>query len=407
MSNGFDVKSVREDFPILSQTVRGKPLVYLDSAATSQKPIQVIEAVSRYYQSINANVHRGAHFLSEQATEAFESARQKVASFINAPAAKECIFTRGTTEAINLVASSFGQGLKAGDEVLISHLEHHSNIIPWQLLCERQGLSLKVAPITEQGEIDLTAFKALLSDRTRMVALNHISNALGTINPIKEMIALAKEQGATVLVDGAQALPHQRVDVQALGADFYAFSGHKMFAPTGIGVLWGRAALLEKMPPYQGGGEMISSVTFAKSEYAPLPHKFEAGTPNIAGAIGLSAAIDYLNGLDMQVVQAYETSLLEYASNQLLDDPSIRIIGQARKKVSVISFTLKNIHPHDIGTILDSEGIAVRSGHHCAMPVMDFFKVPATVRASLSFYNTKDEVDALCAGLQKVKKVFA
>ena len=402
----FDVTSIRNDFPILQEQVHGHPLAYLDNAATTQKPTAVIQALTDYYQTMNANVHRGAHHLSEKATLAYEQARTLCQQFIHAAVPEEIIFCRGTTEAINLVASSYGQSLRAGDEVLISALEHHSNIVPWQLLCQRSGAILKVAPINERGEIVLDEFKALLSERTKIVAINHISNALGTINPVKEMIAWAHAVGAVVLVDGAQAVAHTLVDVQDLDCDFYAASGHKMYGPTGIGFLYGKRALLDAMPPYQGGGEMIRQVSFEKTTYAPLPYKFEAGTPNIADAIGLGAAITYLNAMDRPAAFAYEHELLKYATEQAEAFPGLRIIGTAAEKISILSFVLDIAHAHDIGTILDQQGIAVRTGHHCAMPVMRWFDVPATVRASFSFYNTKAEIDRLFVALQAVRKLF-
>lgn len=406
-NNHFDVEKVRKDFPILSSSVRGTPLIYLDNAATSQTPLAVINAIDDYYQSSNANVHRGVHFLSEKATAQYEGARQLVANFINAESTKECIFTRGTTESINLVANSFVLPmLREGDEILVTHLEHHSNIVPWQIICEQVGAKLVAAPINQEGEVLLNEFERLISTKTKFIAISHISNALGTINPIKKMIDMAQRASVPVLVDGAQAVPHQAVDVKALGCDFYAFSGHKMYGPTGIGVLWGREQLLESMQPYMGGGDMISYVTFEKSDYADLPYKFEAGTPNIAGAIGLGAAITYLNSVGLDIIDDYETQLLNYATDALSQLKGFRVIGTAKKKAGVLSFIHETIHPHDMGTILDSSGIAIRSGHHCAMPIMDFFDVPATTRASFSFYNTFDEIDALMSGLKKVVEIF-
>lgn len=397
----------KEDFPILSQHVHDKPLVYLDNAATTQKPLPVIHAIDEYYCTTNANVHRGVHYLSEQATAAYEGARRKVVDFINASSIKECIFTRGTTEAINLVAHAFVlPKLKAGDEVLITYLEHHSNIVPWQLVCQKTGATLVAAPIDLNGDVELEAFKNLISEKTKFIAFGHISNALGTINPVNEMIALAKQANIPVLIDGAQAVPHQQVDVQALDCDFYAFSGHKMYGPTGIGVLWGKERLLEQMEPYQGGGDMISYVTIAKSQFAPLPCKFEAGTPNIAGAIGLAAAIDYIDEIGYPMIQKIEAELLKYATEAFTALEGFKIIGTAKEKASVLSFVHEHIHSHDIGTILDSEGVAVRTGHHCAMPVMDFFDVAATTRASFAFYNTRQDIDALIGGLAKVLEVF-
>ncbi|MCG8434843.1 MAG: cysteine desulfurase, partial [Gammaproteobacteria bacterium] len=377
-----DVERIRKDFPILHQDVRGKPLVYLDNAATAQKPQAVIDAVANYYCSDNANVHRGVHALSERATAEYEGARTKLKQYINARSTKEIVFTRGTTESINLVAQSYGRGtFKPGDEILITRMEHHSNIVPWQLLCEQTGAILKIAPINTDGELIVEEFEKLLSERTRMVAIGHISNALGSINPVKKIIALARAWEVPVLIDGAQALPHGRVDMQELDCDFYALSSHKMFGPTGIGALYAKESLLEKMPPYQGGGEMIKMVNFDRTVYNDLPHKFEAGTPNIAGAVGLGAVVDYLSAIDMQALAAYERELLQYATEQLSAVPGLRIIGTAKEKTAVISFTVEGIHPHDLGTIVDNEGVAIRTGHHCAMPVMEFFNVPATSRA--------------------------
>jgi cysteine desulfurase/selenocysteine lyase len=388
--------------------VHGHSLVYLDNAATSQKPRAVTDALVRYYEGENANIHRGVHYLSQVATEEFEKARETVRAFVNAADAKEIIFTRGTTEAINLVAQTYGRvHVGAGDEVLITAMEHHSNIVPWQMLCEEKGAKLRVAPMNDDGELLLEDFKKLLGPRTKMVAVGHVSNALGTINPLKEMIAAAHAQGIPVLVDGAQAVPHLKVDVQDLDADFYAFSGHKMYGPTGIGVLYGKAALLEAMPPYQGGGDMISSVTFEKTIYNKLPHKFEAGTPDMAGVAGLKAAIEYMNGIGIEKIAAHEHDLLEYATEAVGALPGVRLIGTAREKASVLSFVLDEVHPHDIGTILDQQGIAVRTGHHCAQPVMERFGIPATVRASFAMYNTRAEVDALVRGIRKVREVFA
>ncbi|BAK76993.1 cysteine desulfurase, SufS subfamily [Pseudogulbenkiania sp. NH8B] len=403
---GFDVARWRQDFPILSHTVHGKPLVYLDNAATSQKPQSVIETETRYYGEINANVHRGVHTLSQRATEAFEAARDTVRRFINAARREEIVFVRGTTEAINLVAASFGQRLRPGDEILITEMEHHSNIVPWQLLCERSGATLRVAPIDGAGELRLDEFARLLGPATRLVAVTQLSNALGTVNPVRQLIELAHAAGAVVLVDGAQAVAHQPVDVQALDCDFYAFSGHKLYGPTGIGVLYGKAALLESMPPYQGGGDMIRQVSFAGTTYNDLPYKFEAGTPNIAGAIGLGAAIDYLNTLGLPAVAAHEQALLAAATAQAMQIPGLRLIGTARDKASILAFTLEGVHPHDVGTILDLEGVAVRAGHHCAMPVMAHFGLPATVRASFALYNTAEEVDVLMHAIRKAREVF-
>jgi cysteine desulfurase/selenocysteine lyase len=404
----FDVEKIRKDFPILKTKVHGHSLVYLDNAATSQKPQSVIDALVRYYESENANIHRGVHYLSQIATEAFEQARETVRAFVNAARASEIIFTRGTTEAINLVAQSYGRAnVGAGDEVLITAMEHHSNIVPWQMLCEEKGAKLRVAPMNDEGELVLEEFRKLLNPRTKVVAVGHVSNALGTINPLKQMIAMAHALGIPVVVDGAQAVPHLAVDVQDLDADFYTFSGHKMYGPTGIGVLYGKTALLEAMPPYQGGGDMISSVTFEKTTYNKLPHKFEAGTPDMAGVVGLKAAIEYMNGVGIATIAAHEHELLEYATNVIGALPGVRLIGTAREKASVLSFVLDEVHPHDIGTILDQEGIAVRTGHHCAQPVMERFHIPATVRASFAVYNTKAEVDALARAIEKVHEVFA
>ena len=404
----LDVDRVRKDFPVLEREVHGKPLAYLDNAATSQKPRAVIDALTHYYSRYNANIHRGVHTLSEEATVAYEAARDKVRDFIRAPSSEEIVFTRGTTEAINLVAQSYLRPrVREGDEILISQMEHHSNIVPWQLVREQTGAVLKVAPINERGEIELEQFSNLLGPRTRLVALAHVSNALGTINPVQEMVQLARERGVPVLLDGAQAVPHLPVDVQELGCDFYAFSGHKMYAPTGIGALYGRRELLEEMGPYQGGGEMILSVTFEKTTYNRVPHKFEAGTPNIAGAIGLGTAIDYLLGLDLQAVRAHEDELLEYATKEVSKVPSVRLIGTAASKTGVLSFLLGEIHAHDVGTVLDQEGIAVRTGHHCAQPVMDRFGVTATARASFAVYNTTEEVDRLVEGLHRTLEIFS
>jgi cysteine desulfurase/selenocysteine lyase len=403
----LDVAAIRRDFPILHQTVNGKPLVYLDNAASSQRPKSVIDAISRYYEHDHANVHRGVHTLSQRATDAFEGARETVRRFINARDSKEIIFTRGTTEAVNLVAQSFLRtGFQPGDEILISALEHHANIVPWQLLREQIGAVLKVIPIDEQGEVDFIEFQKLIGPRTRLLALAHVSNALGTIVPVEKFIAVAKQHGVPVLLDGAQAIPHTAVDVQALGCDFYCFSSHKMLGPTGMGVLYGKRELLEAMPPWQGGGDMILSVSFEKTTFNQLPWKFEAGTPHISGAVGLAAAIDYLEKIGMERIAAYEHELLVYATERLSQLPGLRIVGTAPDKAAVVSFTLDGIHPHDIGTILDTEGVAIRTGHHCAMPVMDFFKIPATARASMSFYNTREEIDRLVAALEQTRKVL-
>jgi cysteine desulfurase / selenocysteine lyase len=404
----FDVLALRRDFPILAEQVHGKPLVYFDNGATSQKPRSVIDAVARYYAVENSNIHRGVHSLSERATAAYEAARDKVRRFVNARSDKEIIYVRGTTEAINLVAQSYGRAfLKAGDEIIVSAMEHHSNIVPWQMLCEQVGARLKVIPINHDGELIVEEYRRLLNSRTKFVAVTHVSNALGTVVPAKEIVALAHDRGVPVLLDGAQAVPHLKVDVQDLGCDFYAFSGHKMFGPTGVGVLYGRAELLEKMPPYQGGGDMISLVTFEKTHYNVLPYKFEAGTPHISGGIGLGAAIDYLNLLDWPQVMAHEQDLLNYATAALAEIDQLKIIGTAKEKAGVLSFVFDHIHAHDMGTILDQEGVAVRAGHHCAMPVMQRFGVPATTRASFAFYNTKEEVDVLVRAIRRALKVFS
>ena len=404
----FDASKVREEFPALAQTVKGKPLVYLDNAATTQKPLQVIDAMSRYYKLDNANIHRGVHELSERATESYEAVREKVKRFINAADAREIVFVRGTTEGINLVAQTYGKSnLRQGDEILISGLEHHSNIVPWQMLCGEKGTNLKVAPINDDGEILLVEYQKLLTERTKLVALGHVSNALGTVNPIGAMISMAHKAGIPVLVDGAQAMAHTRVDVRELDADFYVFSGHKMFGPTGIGILYGKEEFLNAMPPYQGGGDMIKSVSFEKTVYNDLPYKFEAGTPNIAGTIGLGAAVDYLSKFQIEDVENHERAVLSYATDVLGSIEGVRLIGTAREKLGVVSFLLDDVHPHDIGTILNEEGIAIRTGHHCAQPVMLRFGIPATARASIALYNTKEEVDALARGIQRVKEVFS
>jgi cysteine desulfurase/selenocysteine lyase len=403
----FDVNAVRRDFPILAQSVNGKPLVYLDNAASSQRPHAVIDAISHYYEHDHANVHRGVHVLSQRATDAYEGSREVIRRFIHAADTKEIVFTRGTTEAVNLVAQSFLRPtLAAGDEILISALEHHANIVPWQLLCEQTGAKLRVIPIDQRGVIDFAAFDTLIGPQTKLLALAHVSNALGTSVPVAKYVAVAKRHGVPVLLDGAQAIPHAPIDVQALGCDFYCFSGHKMLGPTGIGVLYGRKDLLERMPPWQGGGDMILSVTFEKTTFNQLPWKFEAGTPHIAGAIGLAAAIRYLEAIGMDRIAAYEHELLTYATERLSQLPGLRIVGTAPEKAAVISFVLDGIHPHDIGTILDTEGVAIRTGHHCAMPVMDFFKVPATARASFAFYNTFEEIDRLVAALEHTRRLL-
>ena len=403
----FDVEKVRKDFPILGRRIYDRPLVYLDNAATSQKPQVVIDAIERYYASENSNIHRGVHFLSQRATCAYEGARSKVRAFLNASEDREVLFTHGTTEGINLVAQTYGRRqVREGDEILISAMEHHSNIVPWQMLCEEKGAVLRVIPINDDGELLLDAYEKLLNKRTKLVSVVQVSNALGTVNPIQQIIKMAHRWNVPVLVDGAQAVPHLKVDVQDLDCDFYAFSGHKLYGPTGIGILYGKIGLLEAMPPYQGGGDMILSVTFEKTTYNELPYKFEAGTPHIAGGIGLGVAIDYVNEVGLEAIAAYEHELLTCATDALRRIPGVRLIGTAREKASVLSFTLDGIHPHDIGTILDREGIAIRTGHHCAQPVMQRFGVPATARASLAFYNTREDVDALVRGLHKVIEVF-
>lgn len=407
MSN-LNINAIRADFPILHQQINGHPLVYLDNAATSQKPRQVIDAVSHYYQHDNANIHRGVHKLSQRSTDLYESARGKVRQFLNAHSDKEIIFTRGATEAINLVAQSFVRpGLQAGDEILISHLEHHANIVPWQILCEQTGAKLKVIPMTQTGELDLTHFEEMLTERTRILAIGQVSNALGTINPVKSMTEKARAKNIPVLIDGAQAVPHMTVDVQDLDCDFYVFSGHKMFAPTGIGALYGREALLNAMPPYQGGGDMILSVSFDKTIYNELPAKFEAGTPHIAGVIGLGAAIDYMWQVGIDNIAAQEHHLLEIATGKIEALPGVNIIGTAAEKAAVISFMIEGVHPHDVGTIFDQQGVAIRTGHHCAQPVMEFYDIPATARASFAFYNSEEEVDALIHAIQKTQELFA
>ena len=406
-TEGFDVEKIREDFPILHQEVNGKPLVYLDNAATSQKPKSVIDSIEKYYRGYNSNIHRGVHTLSENATEAYESARIKVRDFIHANSTKEIVFVRGATEAINLVAQSFGRNtLGSEDEIIITELEHHANIVPWQLLSQQTGAKLKYVPINDNGELVESEYKKLLNEKTRIVAVGHISNALGTINPIENMINLAHEYGAKVLIDGAQATSHTSVDVKKLDCDFYVFSGHKLFGPTGIGVLYGKEDLLEKMPPYQGGGDMIKMVTMKETQYNELPHKFEAGTPNISGVIGLGAAIDYVNKIGLENIGNHEKQLLDYANQMTSEITELKFIGTAKNKTSILSFTLDGIHPHDVGTILNNEGIAIRTGHHCAMPVMEYFQIPATSRASFSFYNTHAEVDVLIEGINKCSKVF-
>jgi cysteine desulfurase/selenocysteine lyase len=406
-STHYDVDRIREDFPILAREIRGKRLVYLDNAATTQKPRAVIDRIVRYYSEENSNVHRGVHYLSEVATAAYEGARTTVKRFINARDEKEIVFTKGTTDGINLVASAWGRrNVGEGDEILISSIEHHSNIVPWQLLCEEKGARLRIIPVSDAGELLLDEYEKLLTPRTKIVAVGHASNALGTINPIARMIAMAHANGSVVLIDGAQGVPHTVVDVRALDADFYAFSGHKVYGPTGVGVLYGKEALLEAMPPYQGGGDMILSVSFEKTTYNALPYKFEAGTPNIEGVIGLAAALDYVGSAGVEAIAAHEHDLHDYATTRLREIDGLRLIGTAREKASVISFTLEGVHPHDIGTILDQEGVAIRTGHHCAQPLMMRFNVPATGRASFGMYNTREEADALVAGLNKVIEVF-
>ena len=404
----FEIEQVRQDFPALSLRVHGKPLVYLDNAASTQKPEAVLDAADRCYREYYSNVHRGVHFLSQQATNAYEEARRKVQGFLGAARSEEIVFVRGATEGINLVAATFGRSrVKAGDEVLITEMEHHSNIVPWQMLCDAVGATLKVAPIDDRGEVILEEYEKLLGERTRLVAMVYISNALGTINPVARMIEMAHARGVPVLVDGAQAAPHVDVDVQALDCDFFVFSGHKMFGPTGIGALYGRWDLLRSMPPYEGGGEMIRSVTFAKTEYADPPARFEAGTPNIVGAIAMGAAVDYLQGIGLEAIGRYESGLLDYATEALSAVPGVRLVGTATHRASVVSFVIDGVHPHDVGTILDREGIAVRAGHHCAQPVMDHFGLPATVRASLALYNTRQEIDQLVSGVARVQEIFS
>jgi cysteine desulfurase/selenocysteine lyase len=403
----FDVQQRRRDFPLLGTEVRGRPLVYFDNAATTQKPRQVIEALSRFYETENANIHRGVYRLSELATEAYEAARVKAQRFVNAEAPTEIVFVRGTTEAINLVAHSRGRvAVGPGDEVLVTAMEHHSNIVPWQLLCEATGARLCVAPMDETGTLLVEEFERRLSPRTKLVAVVHVSNSLGTVNPVKQLTTVARERGITVVIDGAQAAPHLPIDVRDIGCDFYAFSGHKMFGPTGIGVLYGRRALLQEMPPYQGGGEMIRSVSFAQSTYAPPPARFEAGTPHIAGAIGLGSAMDYLTDVGWETIHRHERELLTYATERVSAVEGVRLVGTAANKASVVSFVMEGVHAHDIGTIVDQYGVAIRTGHHCTQPVMDFFDVPATARVSLAFYNTKEEIDALVNALHAVREVF-
>lgn len=397
----FDINKIRSDFPILSRKVNGQPLVYFDNAATSQTPKQVINAITDYYTRLNSNIHRGVHKLSQEATEAYEGARKKIQQHFNAAHTHEIIFTAGTTESINLIASGYTSLLKKGDELIISALEHHSNIVPWQMLCEKTGAKLKVIPMTQMGTLDINVLDSILSNKTRLVFVNHVSNALGTVNPIEEIITKAHNVGAEVLIDGAQACPHIKPDLQSLDVDYYVTSAHKLCGPTGIGMLYGKETLLNKLPPYQGGGEMIATVTFEKTTYADLPHKFEAGTPNISGGIAFGTALDYMNDIGFEAISAYEAELLDYATTALKELPGLKIYGEAPEKTAVISFNVKGIHPYDIGSILDQMGIAVRTGHHCAQPIMDFYEIPGTIRASFSFYNTKEEVDRLLEGLRK------
>jgi cysteine desulfurase/selenocysteine lyase len=403
----LDIQKIRADFPILSQKVNGKPLVYFDNGATSQKPQVVIDSIAKYYQEINANIHRGVHTLSQLATDAYENSRGKIQQHINAKFAHEVLFTSGTTHGINLVANGFASLLKSGDEVLVSAMEHHSNIVPWQMLCEKTGAVLRVIPMNENGELIMTEFDKLLSNKTKIVTVNHISNALGTVNPIQYMIDKAHEFGAAILIDGAQAVPHLKPDVQELDCDFYVFSGHKICGPTGTGILYGKELWLNKLPPYQGGGEMIKEVTFEKTTYAELPHKFEAGTPNIAGGIALGTAIDYMNQVGFENIQIQEKELLDYGTKRLLEIEGLKIYGTAKEKTSVISFNIDGIHPYDIGTIIDKLGIAVRTGHHCAQPIMEFFKIPGTIRASFAFYNTKGEIDVFVEGVKRAQLMLS
>lgn len=403
----YDINKIREDFPILQKKVHDKQLVYLDNAATTQKPTYVIDKVNRYYSTMNANIHRGVHALSQEATEAFEGARIQIKQFINALGKNEIIFTRGTTEAINLVANSYGRkNINEGDEIIISHMEHHSNIVPWQLLCEEKNAKLRIIPVNEDGELIYEEFKKMINERTKFISLVYVSNSLGTINPVKRIVDHAHQFKIPVLLDAAQAVNHIKVDVQELDCDFLAFSGHKIYGPTGIGALYGKVELLESMPPYQGGGDMISKVTFEKTTYNELPHKFEAGTPDIAGAIGLGSAIEYINKIGIENIKEHESALLEYATEKISEIPGIRIIGKAKEKTSVLSFVLENVHPHDIGTFLDFEGVAIRTGHHCTQPLMQRFKIPATSRASFAMYNTKEEIDVLVNGVKKIIEVF-
>ncbi|MGE5246114.1 MAG: SufS family cysteine desulfurase [Betaproteobacteria bacterium] len=405
---GFDVQGARQDFPILREAVHGRPLVYLDNAATTQKPQVVVERLVRFYLQENANVHRGVHLLSERATDAYEDARTTVARFLHAADAKEIVFVRGTTEAINLVASTYGRThVGPGDEIVLTAMEHHSNIVPWQMLCEGTGARLRVVPMTDEGELRLDEYERLLSDRTKIVSVVHVSNALGTVNPVGDIVRIAHARGVPVLVDGAQAVAHMAVDVQALGCDFYAFSGHKVFGPTGIGVLYGRASLLQGMPPYQGGGDMISSVAFERTLYNAVPHRFEAGTPNVAGAVGLASALDYLRAKGIDGIAAHEHDVLAYGTDVLSQIPGLRLTGTAADKAGILAFVLEGVHPHDIGTILDREGVAIRTGHHCCQPLMERLGVPATARASLALYNTREEIDVMAAALHRAREVFA
>jgi cysteine desulfurase / selenocysteine lyase len=404
----FDVNKVRADFPILARKIHGKPLVYLDNAATTQKPQAVVDSLIYYYTAQNSNIHRGVHTLSEEATASYEESRATVQRFLNAADPREIIFVRGATEGINLVAQTWGRAnIRSGDEIVISAMEHHSNIVPWQILCEQQGANLRVAPVNDAGELLVDEFEKLLGPKTKLVAMSHVSNALGTVNPVRKIVEAARRVNACVLLDGAQAVPHMPVDVRSIDCDFYAFSGHKIYAPTGIGILYGKAELLEAMPPYQGGGDMISSVTFEKTLYNRLPYKFEAGTPHVSGAIGLGAALDYVNSVGLDRIARHEKQILAYGTRRLLEIPGLRLIGTAKEKEGILSFVLEGIHPHDVGTILDQEGIAIRTGHHCAQPLMERFGVPATARASLGLYNTVEEMDALVRGIEKVREVFA
>ncbi len=406
-AKSFPIERIRADFPILQTEMNGKPLVFLDSAASSQKPQQVLDTIEQYYEHDNANVHRGVYALSQRATDAFEAARKTMAAYINAPDEHEVIWVRGCTEGINLVASTYGQRFKTGDEIIVSHMEHHSNIVPWQMLCERTGAVLKVIPVLDNGELDMTAYKELLSERTVFVSVVHVSNALGTVNPVVEICNMAHEVGASVLIDGAQATPHGKVDVQAIGCDFYTFSGHKMCGPTGQGILWGKRALLESMPPYHGGGEMIDKVSFEGTTYNVIPFKFEAGTPNMAGAIGLAAAADYMTSLDLDSIEQYEADLLAYATAEMSKIEGLRVIGTASEKHSVLSFLVGDMHPYDLGTLLDKQGVAVRTGHHCCQPLMERFGIPGTVRASFAFYNTTEDVDRLVSATTRAVKMLS